>query len=371
MNQDTLQETLLRYLDGELTTAERQMVEERLKENADLRNMLAELERQVAHVDAALSMLAPTHEVNAQNALQRMYQREVQEKRNRMNNRTRRIAAIAAVAIVLAGSLALAPVRAFASDLLAVFRVERFVVVNVDDARVEELQAAFESLESEELIFGETETIREAGEPVEVGSIADAEAQVGISLRTPEGYGEPSNIAVDGASQTTITPDVEAMRQVYSAVGLDPEILPAEIDGQTFEVIKEPTAYMTYETEDNSFVLMQSEAPTTIVPDGVDTDALAIAVLQLLGMSESEAQTMAASIDFSTTLLLPIPTSDVELVREVSVDGTTGIMFEGDWDEETRGQGAMLMWQKNGVVTIVATEDAATTTVLDVAASLN
>lgn len=370
-DEKTLNEIMLRYIDDELSPAERQEIEKHLEQDAAYQHALVAVQQQVLFANSAMAHLAPIDQPNAQRALNRMHAREVQEKRNRMNTRTRRIAAVAAVAIVLAGSLALAPVRALASDLLAVFRVERFVVVNVDQARFEELQAAFEELDTEELVFGDKETIRDGGEPVEVGSVDEAAGQVSFALRSPEGYGDPTSIAVQAGSQSVITPNVEAMRQLYSAVGLDPEILPEEIDGQRFEIITETGVVMGYENEDTPFMLMQAGAPTTVVPDGVDTDELAVAVLQLLGMSQAEAEIMAANIDFSTTLLLPIPTSEVERVREISVDGTTGIMFEGDWDDEERGQSAMLMWQKNGVVYVLGTDSASTATLVDVAASLN
>ncbi len=371
MQEDTdLNEIMLRYLDRDLSPVERQVVEERLKVDPAYQSAFDAIQQQTAFAKEQFKHLALTHKPNAQLALNRMNVRITEEKRYQMNTRMRRIAAVATVAIVLAGSLTFAPVRALASDLLAVFRVERFVVVNVDDARLDELEAAFESLDTEELVFGDKETIREAGEPTTVATIAEAEAQVGFSLRIPEGYGEPTEIAVQGGSQYAYTPNVEDMRQVYSAVGLDPEVLPSDIDGQRFEITREAGAMLMYETEDGSFMVAQAGAPTTVIPDGINTDDLAVAVLQLLGMSEAEAQAMAANIDFSTTLLLPVPTSKVERVREITVDGVTGVIFEGGWDEaEDEWSGSVLTWQNNGIVYAIAADG--NLTPVEIAATLN
>jgi len=365
-------ELLMRYIDNQLDATKRQEVESRLSTDAQFNQRLKELQQSVLHINGALSVLSPEAQPNAGRALKKVnvrIEQDVMDKRNMMKQRTRRTVYATLVAALLVGSLALAPVRAFASNLLSVFRVESFVVVNVDEARLDEISAAIDGLDTENLIFVDQEVLEEPGEPVQVASIEEAESLLGYDLREAEGYGSPVEVMVTDGTRMRLTPDLASLQLVYSAVGLDPAIIPQEIDGQPFELAMEAGAASQYETEfGTSFVVMQAPAPTTNVPDGVDADALGIAVLQLLGMSESDAQSMANNIDFTTTLLLPIPTSELNLIREVSVDGTTGILFESDWDGE--GQPVSLLWQKGGYVYSMHTDNGGTFALVDAANTL-
>jgi hypothetical protein len=73
------------------------------------------------------------------------------------------------------------------------------------------------------------------------------------------------------------------------------------------------------------------------------------ALLQVLGMEESAAQRMAASIDWASTLLLPIP-SEAATFSEVFVDGVSGVALT---PLDVRDEGGLL-WQKDGQIYILA-----------------
>jgi hypothetical protein len=64
-------------------------------------------------------------------------------------------------------------------------------------------------------------------------------------------------------------------------------------------------------------------------------------------MSEHEAERMSNAIDWTTTLVLPIPT-DIVSFREVVIDGTRGLALSEEYDR--RGSHSALMWQKDGIV---------------------
>ncbi|MEI2608076.1 MAG: hypothetical protein V9G20_05540 [Candidatus Promineifilaceae bacterium] len=79
-------------------------------------------------------------------------------------------------------------------------------------------------------------------------------------------------------------------------------------------------------------------------PDDVDPTVLGEALLQILGLSPEEAHAMAQEIDWTSTLVVPVPQTAFTF-SEVMVDGTSGMALTSLED----GQSG-LMWQKDGVV---------------------
>jgi hypothetical protein len=277
---------------------------------------------------------------------------------------------VAALAVVV-GLFSLAPVRAFASNLLGIFRVERFIVVDISEERLEQIEAALDGS-----LFGEQEVLEDPGDPVEVGSVEEATALVGFSPRTPTDYGEPVEIAVQGQLKVRYTPDVEGLRDVFATLDVDPDLLPENIDGQPFDFTLPPAVMMAYDVpeneEDIDFILMQVPSPTTDGPSDVDMQAIGQAMLQVLGMSPQEAARLGESVDWTSTLVLPI-TPDLATVQEISVDGTTGLMFDSGWMEaegDDWDRNMTLLWQKDGIINVITSHYGDTSRLLDFAGTL-
>ncbi|MCB9443820.1 MAG: anti-sigma factor, partial [Ardenticatenaceae bacterium] len=68
------------------------------------------------------------------------------------------------------------------------------------------------------------------------------------------------------------------------------------------------------------------------------------ALLQMIGLNAAEAQRLAQNIDWTSTLLLPIP-QDFASFNEVTVEGVSGLALNS-----VNGEGSALFWQKDGVV---------------------
>jgi hypothetical protein len=92
-------------------------------------------------------------------------------------------------------------------------------------------------------------------------------------------------------------------------------------------------------------------SPTVSVPEGVNLQALGKTMLQLLGMSSQQAERMSSAIDWTTTLVLPIPTDMMGNMQETKVRGANGFLFWNDPDE--RHHAAVLVWQENGHLFVV------------------
>lgn len=273
--------------------------------------------------------------------------------------------------LVLVGLFSLAPVRALASDFLSLFRVQKFVVVDVDEERIEEIAEVL----AEDYYFGEQEILEDPGEPVAVDTLDEAEALVGFGPRTPGKYGTPKMIAVVGQSRMRFTPNVEALREVFVALGLDPALLPDNIDGQPFDFTVPASVTQLFNRPDQSevdFVVMQVPSPTAEVPEGVDMQALGEAMLQLLGMSPEEAANLSESIDWATTLVLPVPTGMLQTMQEVEVDGVTGLLFEMEGRSEDGAylKPRALLWQKDDIVYMITSNYGDVHRLLDIGNSL-
>jgi hypothetical protein len=289
----------------------------------------------------------------------------------RTNKAVQRVLSAAAGVAVLIGLFSLAPVRAFASDFLDLFRVDSFAVVNVDPERIEDLAKAME--DQGDALFGEEEMLDEVEPPVEVATIGDAADMVDFVVRKPLDYGEPDRITVSGEGRMRLRPNVALMREVLTTVGLDPELVPEEVDGEPFDVTIPESVKMVYgdgnPDGDGEFVLTQMPSPTAEVPDGVDMEALGEAMLIVLGMDSDDAARLSRRIDWTSTLVVPVPIG-YGTAEEVVVDNTTGLLLvsepQGSEDQASCG----LLWQRGGILyTISGPADCKL--IEDVADSLN
>jgi hypothetical protein len=68
------------------------------------------------------------------------------------------------------------------------------------------------------------------------------------------------------------------------------------------------------------------------------------AFLRVLGLSASEAKDFSNRIDWSTTLVIPVPTTDATS-KDVTVDGVKGTLVT-----QTNRKQFVLIWLKNGVM---------------------
>jgi hypothetical protein len=92
---------------------------------------------------------------------------------------------------------------------------------------------------------------------------------------------------------------------------------------------------------------IQLASPTVNAPDDLDVNQLGEAFLRLSGMSEAEAKQFSQKINWSNTLVIPVPTTHTR-VEDVQVDGVTGTLVREDPDSDHPEY--VLIWAKNGLV---------------------
>jgi hypothetical protein len=91
---------------------------------------------------------------------------------------------------------------------------------------------------------------------------------------------------------------------------------------------------------------MQMPSPTIEAKPGLDLQQVGIAYLELLGMSPEQAAQFSQNVDWTTTLVIPMPTNAAEY-STVSVDGVDATLM-------TSKSGATpqyaLIWVKDGML---------------------
>jgi hypothetical protein len=268
----------------------------------------------------------------------------------------RRWFAAAASIAVVGFAFTLPPVQAAAEAFLDLFRVQQFTGVAFDPERLRGLET---SGLSPEAIFGAVEPLAPPPQPVSYATADDAGAAAGIRVRTPawvpNGY---SSMGFMGSSEMAarITINTAGLQAVLDTLGLPDVELPQGLDGQTATVRVPPVVTQTFVNRDfvgrdgevieRSVHVIQARSPDVSFPAGVDLSKLAYAGLRVLGMSRDEAYRMSVTIDWRTTLIVPVPTKALAY-RPINVAGNEGLLIEGLAAGE-RLPGGVLMWSAGG-----------------------
>ncbi len=272
--------------------------------------------------------------------------------------RWRPLAVAAAFAIAIGGSFAFPSVRAFAGSFLDIFRVRTFTPVAVDPERFRVLDG--DEVDLRELMAKRIEVLEKPGEPQPAANAAEAARLAGFAVaepaRLPAGL-EPGAISVSGASLARLTADASILEEILRLLDIHDVQVPANLDGAQVQLRMAPAVQMLYAKEGRKVRFMQSMSPDVRLPPAMDLEDLGRIALRIAGLSPAEAQRLAHSIDWHTTLLVPVPTS-VSSFRNVTVHGTQALLIHADHGNEDipagRRGGNALMWAVGGKVYALA-----------------
>jgi len=82
-------------------------------------------------------------------------------------------------------------------------------------------------------------------------------------------------------------------------------------------------------------------------PPGLDVAGIGQAFLQVMGMTPEEAASFASNVDWTTTLVIPIPRYGTHY-QDVQVDGVSGTLIQ-QGPTDYAGE-YLLVWVKDGVL---------------------
>ena len=261
------------------------------------------------------------------------------------------LAAAASIAVV-GFAFTLPPVQAAAQAFLDLFRVVQFTGVQVDPERLRNLETSGLNLQG---MLGEVEPLTTPQEPVSYATAAEAGAAAGIRVRTPTWIPPEftsTGITVTGEHAARITANTAGLQAVLDALALNDVELPDGLDGQVATVRVPPIVRQSYADGDRMLHVIQAQSPDASFPAGLDLSKLAYAGLRILGTPQDEAYRMSVTIDWRTTLVVPVPTQ-AAAYRPINVAGNEGLLLEGLVENGQR-VGGVLMWSAGGEVFAVA-----------------
>lgn len=274
------------------------------------------------------------------------------------------------VVLILAIALAFPPVRAIANSFLGLLRVQQVAVVQVNPGDLPEQLGTSSQLEN---LISSNVNFEATGEPQEATNVEEASQLAGIPVRLPTELEGEKQLKVQPGGWVSFEIDYELVQAVLHEIGREDIQLPRSIDGATvtmdiptavaamygacqadLERVRQEAREEGYDPDDlsiphlpNCTTLMQMPSPIIEAPPGIDFAQLGEAFLQVMGLSREEAAQFSQTVDWTTTLVLPIPRYGAAY-EEVVVDGVEGILILQD--EKIPTENYVLIWVKEDIL---------------------
>jgi hypothetical protein len=270
-----------------------------------------------------------------------------------------------AALVLLMLVLAFPGTRALAGELLNLFRVQQVQVVPVDFTGLEQLTGdGALGNQFTELISASVDMQQEPGEPLAAASAEEASQLAGFNVRIPADM-TPSQINVTGGAAFSMALDRAKTQALLDEAGRSDLVLPASMDGAeisvdiptsvsvAFGTCPRPGAAESGNHEQSTterrypdcVILAQIPSPSVNAPADLDIEALARIGLEFTGMSTEEAAEFTSTVNWSSTLLVPIP-RNAAIHEQVSVDGVTGALIQRSGEAPQFA----LLWVKDGII---------------------
>lgn len=352
-------DVLRALVDGELSADRAEQVREHLSRCPACQDQFRSLQTRTHQAASALAALAPRGEESPRPAY--LAFARLSGGTRKTNSQKENIfpmlkhkplwTAIAVVA-VLAVALSLTPVRAWASEFLSLFRVEKIAVVQFDPRAARQMEEKMSGLEeTASSLLEQNLEVTQEGEMRGVATVDEAAAAAGFMPRIPAGM-ENVKLAYHPGAQVTLTIDREPMQAILDALEADVQ-LAEDVDGKAVTAVSQGSVVAASgcdptmtddEIPQECTVLVQMPSPTVDAPASLDVQKIGAAGFQLLGYSPEEAAQLSQRIDWTSTLLLPVPKDGDIAVHELTVDGVTGTLLI-DEDENSYA----LLWLKDGI----------------------
>jgi Putative zinc-finger len=255
--------------------------------------------------------------------------------------------------------------RSFAQRLLATLRVERVQPLSLDlqafdnGSSHQSLEALARLLSSNAVV-----TMNEKESPADTQVAASQAA--GFPVRLLSARTDTPTFEVSGAHAFHLTLDRTRLQDILDEAGRPDLLLPATIDGATVSVQvpravavqygdcpkarQQPASGPTSSSApaDPCLVLLEAPSPVINVPSDLNIQQLAEIGLELAGWDAVKATEFCQSVDWKTTLVLPIP-HHVQSYETVNINGIRGTLMQF---ANSRNEHASfgLIWVDGGII---------------------
>jgi hypothetical protein len=365
------------YQDGELPETQHGLTAAHLAECKECRAALAGLAARAEQVSAALDALAPApaevRRTASSAAAWQKFEQKLQEKPS-MSKRLARLRPLwigLTLIAVLAVAFSFPSVQALASNFLRLFRVQQIAVLPLDMTSLKDPR--FDPTIGEtisQVLSDQVKITRQPGQPHDLSSASQASQEAGFQVRLSSDPAQPISrlmlqpgIAFEGTFNQALA------ESVLQGFGKGDLTLPAGLDGavvkanipdsvtaaygkcryNTAPESRSVTGGETLAIGDKCLLLVQMPSPTVDTPPDLPINQLAQLGLQVLGMAPDQAAQVANQIDWTTTLVIPIPRGQMDS-QTVQVDGTNGTLLRQLSTGSSSAPTFSLVWVKNGIV---------------------
>ena len=277
------------------------------------------------------------------------------------------LAAVLAVVVLVT----FAPARTWAQKILEMLRVQKVAVVPIDMTVVASDPNDRRSPDKllAQMISDNVVVTMKPGEPESVATAETASQKAGFTVRTLSQLGSPQKVLVRGESAFHLNIDRERMQDVLDQAGRSDVRIPDSANGGTVAVHISKVVRLDYGTcehrsptpdksasakaaedaaQNSCISFVQAPTPVVSVPPTLNLATLAEAALQLAGMNAAEAHAFCQTVDWSSTLVIPLPRNR-STSRIIPVDGVNGTLIETAPRGRFPGEYA-LVWIKDGMI---------------------
>jgi anti-sigma factor RsiW len=364
-------------IDGELDASELLEIDQHLAACGECREQLRKIDCEAQQVGETISALQSSAVSlgEAEQAWRRLQMRqESEEAPQRVGNVLSTLflrhpapawsaAAITAVVVIL---VSFAPARSVAQRILAMLRVQKIAVVPIDLP----LNPAPNTLTTiRRLISDRVVVTLSPGKPQMATTAMQASQLAGFPVRVLHGRSDAPQFAVTGEKAFVMTLDRERLQQIVDDLGHSDLQIPDSVDGKTiavhipkgvFERYGNCSAHRPGENptprppsfsgagSTNCLIFVQVPSPIVSVPPDLNVSQLAELGLEAAGMSPQEAEAFCQTVDWTSTLVIPIPEQASNYEKEV-VDGAEGTLISHT-SPDGRSTRYTLIWVKKGVI---------------------
>lgn len=363
-----VQDGILRaYIDGELTSEEQDRLHNHLETCETCKERMENIQTTTSQIDKLLRSVEEDHGLGSPDFAYSKFESLVEEREANMwekfsQRKYRPVYVGLGIALLFFISLSIPQVRTMANEFLSLFRIERITTVDIG-LSLEEVPDEFERyFTTADRILGEDLNFEQLsgdlGEAIPVADSSEASAEVGFTVRLPTAIESEPELLVQPGATMSVTIDRDRWQSLLEELGYGDYSLPESVDGEQVSITATASVAALYgeceEDEEDQYVastksctvILQGRSPIVEAPPDFDIQQLGAIGLQLLGLAPEDAEAFSASVDWTSTLVIPIPKG--AKYQKITVDGVDGILLEDPYkDAKTR---LTVLWLKNGII---------------------
>jgi len=322
-----------------------------------------------------------------QRSLDRFYKMKIEQKEMSMFKRlvgSRVVQSVAVSVLALVVVLSVPATRALADQLLNLFRIQQVTVLPVDFTGLQSLNGnSALGTQLSQLVSDSLTVVQKPGDPVAASGAADASQKAGFDVRLPSNSAY-SRLTVRNNAAFDFTINRAKAQALLDEAGRSDLLLPSAIDGAVVSVKIPASVRADYGTcpdpsateslqggspgrnYPDCVILSEIPSPTVDAPASVDVAQLAQIGLEFTGMTSAQAAAFTSTVDWTSTLVVPIP-KNAATYQQLTVDGVTGTLIQRPADDAPQ---YVLLWVKDGVVYAIGGLGADSQQAIDMANSL-